>query len=483
MLSCFFVAYLLFQFVKISFFLNNYELLFIDERIIINDIYNVWKFDDEFYRYTAVANPFLKKILVVITELAYGGDLRYGRIWSNIFIILVGPLTLISDEWVITTVRIITIFVYFFSIQLLINIFLNKEYRWIYSIIFYSIPGVFYFNSAPKPDPFVILFIGIAFYLIKKKRYDFSLFILGIATGIKIVGIFALVTVFIYLLLQRNNNLAFKNVLKMFFYSWLGVVVANPILILPPVSIGNLPNFYKIYYNWLSSESMVAQQKRFSLEYFISWSENISQRFSYGLIKNASLTLLIIFLFIYLIYFLNINKHIIYSLVTIIGLTHLLFIFISVERLWIVYLNFSFIFLFIGLLSVFDYKKNNSILLLVFYLAIVPIGLTELLNEFDSKSSIPNDDFENVTKVIQLIEYNYHEVNNPFNIVKWDPSFGMPRNNVTYSSFFDVRENWESDELEIILQNSDFYVSKNDLSSEFYKTFKVKDFYIYTKNS
>ena len=297
------------------------------------------------------------------------------------------------------------------------------------------------------------------------------------------MGIFALVTVFIYLLLQRNNNLAFKNVLKMFFYSWLGVVVANPILILPPVSIGNLPNFYKIYYNWLSSESMVAQQKRFSLEYFISWSENISQRFSYGLIKNASLTLLIIFLFIYLIYFLNINKHIIYSLVTIIGLTHLLFIFISVERLWIVYLNFSFIFLFIGLLSVFDYKKNNSILLLVFYLAIVPIGLTELLNEFDSKSSIPNDDFENVTKVIQLIEYNYHEVNNPFNIVKWDPSFGMPRNNVTYSSFFDVRENWESDELEIILQNSDFYVSKNDLSSEFYKTFKVKDFYIYTKNS
>ena len=59
----------------------------------------------------------------------------------------------------------------------------------------------------------------------------------------------------------------------------------------------------------------------------------------------------------------------------------------------------------------------------------------------------------------------------------------MPRNNVTYSSFFDVRENWNSDELETILQNSDFYVSKKDITSGNYKVYKIKDFYIYTNNS
>ncbi len=480
-LSFFVVAYLIIRFINISFYLNNYELLFIDERIIINDIYNVWYLEDEFYRYTEINNQFLKNLLIVITEFAYGGDLRYGRIWSNIFIILLGPLSLINDELLITSVRIFTMFIYFLSIQLLINIFLDKQYRWLYSIIFYSIPGVFYFNTAPKPDPLVILFIGISIYFLKKNKYNLSLLILGIATGIKIVGIFALLIVFLYILIIRKYDLTLTLIFKMLFHSWIGLVLANPILIIPPVNIGNLPNFYKIYYNWLDTQSMVAQQKRFSLDYFINWSENISIHFSYGLIKNVSLTFLIIALFIYLIYLMIINQQHASSLITMVGLIHLLFIFISVERQWKVYLNFSFIFLFIGLLSLLSNKKNSSIFLLVFYLTIVPLGLFRISQQIDSKSSIPNDDFKNIPSVIEHIENKYKELDNPINIVLWDPSYGMPRNNVTYESFFDVRENWEDQNLIAILNKADFFVTKDEKNFDGIIYHKIGDFFVYQK--
>ena len=80
-----------------SFQSNIYEVLFIDERMLIDDIYNVWLAEDLYNRFSSVTNANLKKILSVIIELAYGGDLRYGRLWSNIFVILIGPLTLINN--------------------------------------------------------------------------------------------------------------------------------------------------------------------------------------------------------------------------------------------------------------------------------------------------------------------------------------------------------------------------------------------------
>ena len=113
-LSFFGVVYLIIRFVQSSFFLNNYELLFMDERLIINDIYNVWILDDEFSRFSNIKDNLLKSAFIVLTEISYGGDLRYGRIWSNIFIVLSGPFTFFNDQAVITTSRIITIFTYLF---------------------------------------------------------------------------------------------------------------------------------------------------------------------------------------------------------------------------------------------------------------------------------------------------------------------------------------------------------------------------------
>ena len=75
---------ILFFYIFFAFKFNQYEIIFMDERIIIDDIYNVWLFDDTFNRFVNIENNFYKKILIFFTEVSYGGDLRYGRLWSNI---------------------------------------------------------------------------------------------------------------------------------------------------------------------------------------------------------------------------------------------------------------------------------------------------------------------------------------------------------------------------------------------------------------
>ena len=191
-----------------------------------------------------------------------------------------------GDQTLITAVRIFTIIIYFISINLLINLYLNKNLRWFYCIIFYTIPGVLYFNSVPKPDPFVIFFISIALYYLNEKKYNKSIIFFGIATGVKIVGIFALLLAIIYLLYTKKITSNFKSIGKALFYSWLGFVIANPVLILPPISIGNLPNFYSVYYKWIDSQSLYDQERRFSFDYFQNWLETLSIHFSYGFIRS-----------------------------------------------------------------------------------------------------------------------------------------------------------------------------------------------------
>ena len=98
----------------------------------------------------------------------------------GIFIIFLGPFSLFGDQTLITAVRIFTIIIYFISINLLINLYLNKNLRWFYCLIFYTIPGVLYFNSVPKPDPFVIFFISIALHYLNEKKYNKSIIFFGI---------------------------------------------------------------------------------------------------------------------------------------------------------------------------------------------------------------------------------------------------------------------------------------------------------------
>ena len=108
------------------YFLNNlsnnmYEVLFIDERMLIDDIYNVWLVEDLYDRFSSVSNSLIKNILIIFIEIAYGGDLRYGRLWPNIFIFFVGPFTLINDTVVISISRLLN------SLMFLIGAYLMSK--------------------------------------------------------------------------------------------------------------------------------------------------------------------------------------------------------------------------------------------------------------------------------------------------------------------------------------------------------------------
>ncbi|MDA9173457.1 hypothetical protein N9O36_01510, partial [Acidimicrobiia bacterium] len=113
-----------------------------DERVIIDDIYDIWLLDDVYGRYGDVENNILKKFLILVTEVSYGGDLRYGRLWSNIFTLFIGPFTFFGDTLVITLSRIFNILLYVISAWILSELFIKKNYRWLFLLAMYSLPGV-----------------------------------------------------------------------------------------------------------------------------------------------------------------------------------------------------------------------------------------------------------------------------------------------------------------------------------------------------
>jgi len=478
------LIYVILRLLFIAFFLNSYELLFTDERIIINDIYNVWNLDNEFDRYGNVDNQVLKNVLLVITEIVYGGDLRYGRIWSNIFIFLLGPLSLINDQVLVTSVRIFTIFIYFISINLLINLFLDKNLKWFYLLVFYCIPGAFYFNIVPKPDPFVILFVALALLSIKKENFNWALFLLGVATGVKIVGIFALALIVMYLLLTNKIKVKISSFFKILIIPWCGLVFANPILLIPPLNIGSLPNFYKIYYNWINSQSLYGQEERFNIKHLTLWSDSISLQFSFNLLKNSIFTFFLMTIVLYAAFQLAKNKQYLILTIMTIGISHLLFIFLSVERQWLMYLNFSFIFIFIGLIFFITNTSKRKYLLIIFlFFTVIPTGIYNLNDSFSTKNLDDTTDIQDIELVINKINNLYKLKSNSFNIVYWDPQYGMARNNVTHIGSFEIKEHWEYNNLNDTLQKSDFYVTKVSIPNNDFDIDIVGEYFIYYRNN
>ena len=207
-----------FQFLSIGLFIfylvnniknNIYEILFIDERMLIDDIYNVWLVEDLYNRFSNVSNQSLKNILIIFIELAYGGDLRYGRLWSNFFTILVGPATFVSDTVVILFSRFLNSLLFFSGAYFLSKYLVEKKYLWISVFTIYSFSSVEFVHRVPKPDPMVIIFVALGIkYLINKKYYH-SIFFLAIASFLKINAIIILLFYgFIYFLGQMKIKYA-----------------------------------------------------------------------------------------------------------------------------------------------------------------------------------------------------------------------------------------------------------------------------------
>ena len=275
----FLVFFILIVYAYCTFQLNQYEILFVDERVIIDDIYNIWLIDDPFNRFLDVENKLLQKIAIITTELAYGGDLRYGRLWSNLFSLTVGPFTLLGDSFVITISRLLNIFLYFFSGYLLSKTFLKENNRWLFLIAFYSIPGVDTYQRFPKSDVLALVFTSFALNFLVKKQYLKAILFMSIATFIKINFIILYFTIFLFIFYRYKQKT--KLVLKTFFITIASLIIVNPILLIPPITLFGikLPNFYEIYLNWLISQGSYGQNKLIDSKRLFKWTEEIGENF------------------------------------------------------------------------------------------------------------------------------------------------------------------------------------------------------------
>lgn len=471
-----------------------YEVLFIDERMLIDDIYNVWLLEDLYDRFSSVSNNIIKNILIIFIEIAYGGDLRYGRLWPNIFTFFVGPFTLINDEVVISVSRLLNSLMFLIGAYLMSkntekNIFLGLGI-----FLIYSLPSVEYFHRIPKPDTLVFIFISLGIRSLIKKKYYLSIFFLAIASFIKInaIVIFAILWILIF---QEFEGKKIKLIFRSILITIGSLILVNPILIVPPLTIGNieLPNFFKIYLNWLTTQSSNGDEIFFSFQNVNLWFETFSKFYRIPNIFIFYVISLILLFFIFRKIILSNDKLSKYFLL--IFLVYLIFYFGFIERQYTHYLHLPISLILIAYLRVIKLNEKNIlpiIIILVFGVVGNVSNFSRFSNDvrFDANERYgyqsiqdPGDARDLLDRVIYSIEEIYDSnVHLDKNLVYWHPDLFVPRNGVTYKSEFFVREYWgDKDFVESAINEADVYVTYTDYEvSNKVNKIKIENIFIYS---
>lgn len=479
-----------------SFKLNNYEILFIDERLLIDDIYNVWLIDDVYSNFSGVENRILKSLLVILYEIVYGGDLRYGRLWSNFYILFSGPLFLFGDTAVITFSRLLNIFLFTSSILILTKTFIKNKFSWIALAAFFSLPGIEILLRIPKPDVLSIFFFSIGMFYFKNKRNYMALFFLGLCTFIKLNFI---LLYFVFCLFSlMNTSYKVIEVFKILLISLCTLIIVNPVLLIPPIGFLDyeFPNFYKIYFEWIMSQGSYGQTEFFNIDYFFKWSTMISGFYKVGAGYSIVFSSIIFFLLYYVLKISIKDNKRTAVLLLISSLIYFLFYFLFIERQFSWYITFPFMLLHLSLFmnfeNIFSGKKFYFIFI-PFYLFIC-IGIYSNLNSnmnsrlFATPNNLGYTDIETKDEAIKLVndtltlieEDLAKKSSNITNVVLWDPNLYLPRNGITYNSNFFVRENWNNQEINELLNIAEYVVTYENLNSSTFKKVKIKNYYIYT---
>jgi len=493
--SIFFVSIAIF--IYNSFKLNYYEILFIDERILIDDIYNVWLIDDVYKNFQNIESKTLRSFLIILYEVSYGGDLRYGRLWSNFYILLSGPFSLINDTYLVTFTRILNIFLFVFSAIILSKTFINKRYHWTFLLSCLSLPGLEFLIRIPKPEILSIFLISIGLFLLKNERLNLSFLFFGLATFVKIN--FILFYAIIFLNVLRTSDHKLKLFFRSIFITLGALFIVNPILLIPPLKIfqTTLPNFYMQYFEWISSQGIAGQSELYSSEYFISWSRTLSSFYKVPQFLYIFLPALIFLFIIYLFFYSFKSKQHLTMVFLITSIMYLIFYFFFIDRQFEWYLTFPFLLLLISLFkNIENFIKVNSLLLSFIFIFISFGTFSNLELNFENKLfAAPNNlGYQNidnqedakllVDEVIKTIETSLKEQEEQDSyVVFWNPNLFIPRNGVTYNANFYVRESWDNDNLNKILEEADFFVSDQEFNQQNIVKLKVENFYIYQKKN
>ena len=489
-----FLSLCLFIFYIINNLKNNiYEVLFIDERMLIDDIYNVWLIEDLYDRFTSISNQSLKNILIIFIELAYGGDLRYGRLWSNFFIILAGPVTFISDTAVIIFSRILNSLLFFSGAYLLSKYLVEKKYLWISVFTIYSFSAVEFIHRVPKPDPMVILFVAIGLKYFLDKKFYLSIFFLALASFLKINAIIIFFFIWVNIFIKSKEN-KLRLIIKTSLISLGSLFIVNPILLIPPLNLGSveIPNFYKIYFNWLTTQGSNSDEVLFNFTFFNNWLYELSNFYKF---PNKYL-----FLFIVTVLLVLLAKEILASsndlskYLLLIFCFYMFFYFFFIERAWTHYLHLPCSLLLIAYFRVLKDKHLTLIPIILISIFAVIGNFSNIDRFLNDKTFNMNDRLDYVSvetqedaevlvaRVVDKIKLIYEENEHlNKNKVYWHPDLITPRNKVTYNENFYVREYWgNKDKVNFAIEEGDIFVTyTNYETSDFIMKTNIENFYIY----
>ena len=266
----------------------DYKLIFIDERQLIDSILNIFQFVDEFGRFDEISSPIVKKVFVVASELIIGGNLDFGRLYTNFFVIFAGPFYLISFENLLIVSRLIQAILFYFSLFMISKLFLTNKYFYLFPLVCLSLPQSFYIIQNPKPDSMMILFFFIGLFLLIKKKNNLGFLLIGASIGIKIISIIPTILLIVYLIFVKKDYGNKLELLKISLFVVTGIVIAQPALLITNTSI------YKRIFGTLLSASKYNQNSIFNLssEYFSNWISELVAYFNFS--KNLFYIFLII---------------------------------------------------------------------------------------------------------------------------------------------------------------------------------------------
>lgn len=457
-ISILILIYVIFQNFENVFQRLDYILIHIDERQLIDDIYNLAFFNDEFDRFLDINNQLIKKILILITELIIGGNLDYGRLWNNIFVIPSAPLFLVSNTAPIIFERVLVIIIFYSSIFYFAKNFVNKNLWGIFVIFSLSAPKVFYILNPPKPDVLILLVLVLSskFIFIDKNLRRGFIF-LGIAIGVKLTALFPAALLGLYLIFPLKILVSLKEIFKSILWTLVGVCIAQPAILIPYTPIT------KRIVNQVSA-AVLYDQSDLSSTYFPSLKGWILELENHFLVNKF--ILIVFFGLIIFETFINIFKkqHLIetYFLATFCILVIFYISFIS--RVWLYYLIIPYMFMNFYFFSVIAKNKNNlTKFIFILYLFIGISGMYSNYINLNSKFDTNEYWVENLEQAIEFISNEYNEIEKPYKKVYWDPDYYLPKQNLTYQSDFRVMENWDrSKNTEHLFHDVDFIVTRDN---------------------
>ena len=436
----------------------DYKLIFVDERQLIDSVLNIFQFVDEFGRFDEISSPIIKKVFIVASELVIGGNLDFGRLYTNFFVIFAGPFYLISFENLLIFSRFIQAILFYFSLFIISKLFLTNKYFYLFPLICLSLPQSFYIIQNPKPDSMMILFFFIGLFLLNKKKNNLGFFLIGASVGIKIISIIPTFLLILYLIFVKKDYRNKLELLKSSLIVLTGIFIAQPAFLIPNTSI------YKRIFGSLLSASKYNQNSiiKFSTEYFSNW---ISELVNYF---NFSKILFYIFLIIVVVEIISnlLKKNLLFENYLLLSF-FCLFILITffVSRVWLYYLVFPFIFFVLYIFLTIKKNAYSTNLLKISLVWFSIFGLVNFSNNLSTYVEVNNAWDDSFNEAINFIEKEYQNNEGRENIVLWDPDFYFPRIDIHYEGDFLVLENWDfSNELSSLVNSEvGFIVTRKNL--------------------